>query len=358
MHELNVKAGKKIFISHASPDKAITQDFIDIILIGALGVGIEDIFASTIEGTKIESGDDWRDSIKENLKTAKVTFIIITPHYKESEVSLNEMGAAWVLSGKTIPVIVEPINYKTVGVIQQPKQIEKLLDEGSLDRIKDIIQEQLEIPNEKIKSDRWTQKKKEFIAKLKKHIEANPFPVAIERSVFDSLNAQVKDLNNTLDNMVTEKMEAEQLINELKAVKDKEIVKSILKKREVISEVDEFKALIKDAKSELEKFGYVIQKIFFRAYSNNQGITIDSGANKRILDDAVARKIIDEDLNLNYDNPKVKNVFTTLGVLQKFIESNKMNTSVYNYFEENYNCEVDMTNLDFWEEVFELEMYF
>lgn len=352
------KSGKRIFISHTSPDKLITQDFIDIILVGALGVGIEDIFASTIEGAKIESGDDWRDSIRENLQTAKITFIIITPHFKESEVSLNEMGAAWVLSGKTIPVIVEPINYKTVGVIQQTKQIEKLLDEGSLDRIRDVVQRELEIPAGKIKSDRWTQKKKEFIAKLKKHIEASPFPIAIERKVFDSLNAQVKDLNGTIDNMINEKIELEQLVTELKAAKDKDAVQSIIKKREVTTEIDEFKDLINKAKTELGKHSYVIQKIFFKEYSKNDVITIDAESNRRVLDEAVARKIIDEELTLNHDNSKVKSVFTALNALNKFIVSKNMNQSVYDYFEEHYKCELDIYNLDFWEEVFELEMYF
>jgi hypothetical protein len=352
------KAGKKIFISHASNDKVIAQDFIDLILIGALGVGIEEIFASTIEGAKIESGDDWRDSIKENLHTAKITFIIITPNYKESEVSLNEMGAAWVLSGKTLPVIVEPINYKSVGVIQQPKQIEKLLDEGSLDRIKDIVQRELEIPVEKIKSDRWTQKKKEFIAKLKKHVEANPFPIAIERSEFDSLNAQVKDMNSTIDNMIIEKMELEQLVGELKAAKDKDAVKAILKKREPTNEIDEFKELIKQAKEELNKFGYVVQKIFFKEFSRNDGITIDVEDNGRVLDEAIARKVINEELELNHDNLKVKKVFASLTALKKFIEGDKSTEAVYNYIEENYKCELDITNLDFWEEVFEIQIYF
>src|SRR5258708_5696379 len=117
---------KKIFISHASKDASIMKAFIDEILVGALAVKLNDIFCTTTDGTKILSGDDWRNSIREALIASKITFLIITPNYKESEVSLCEMGAAWVCSGVVIPLIVEPINFTTVGIIQQPKQVEKL----------------------------------------------------------------------------------------------------------------------------------------------------------------------------------------------------------------------------------------
>jgi len=86
--------GKTIFISHASKDKEIAEAFLDIILHGALSVPINEIFCSSTDGTKIKSGADWRDSIKTNLLSAQINFLIITPNYKESEVCMNEMGAA------------------------------------------------------------------------------------------------------------------------------------------------------------------------------------------------------------------------------------------------------------------------
>ena len=167
---------KKIFISHASADQPIIKSLIDDLLHGALSVKISDIFCTTADGTKIESGKDWRNSIQEALRNSKVTLLIITPNYKESEICMCEMGAAWVTSSKVLPFIVEPITYDSVGVIQQPKQIEKILEEKSLDRLRDVIQETLEIDPKEIKSDRWTAKKTEFLQKVKMHLKTNPFP--------------------------------------------------------------------------------------------------------------------------------------------------------------------------------------
>src|SRR5260221_4510442 len=94
---------KRVFISHASKDKEIVDAFIDDLLVNVLAIKITDVFCTSTDGTKILSGEDWRNQIQENLKGAKITFLIITPNYKESEICLNEMGAAWGLSGKTIP---------------------------------------------------------------------------------------------------------------------------------------------------------------------------------------------------------------------------------------------------------------
>lgn len=151
----------KIFVSHAIKDEKIAKAFVDLILHGSLYIPINEIYCISADGTKIKSGDDWRKSIRNAIREVKINFLIITPNYKNSEVCLNEMGAAWVSDAKVIPMIIEPITYKTVGVIQEPNQIEKLTDEKSLDRIKDFIQEELEIYN--TSNERWTAKKKEFL---------------------------------------------------------------------------------------------------------------------------------------------------------------------------------------------------
>ena len=125
---------KEIFVSHATKDEVLVNAFVDIILSNGLNIPINKIFCVSTEGSKIESGEKWRDSIKEGLESAKLNFLIITPNYKESEVCLNEMGAAWLSNALVVPLIVEPINYKTVGVIHEPTQIEKLLNEDKYKR--------------------------------------------------------------------------------------------------------------------------------------------------------------------------------------------------------------------------------
>lgn len=348
---------KSIFISHASKDKEIVDAFIDLILHGALSVPIDKIFCVSTDGTKIKSGTDWRDSINQSLLSAKVNFLIITPNYKESEVCLNEMGAAWVTSATVLPLIVEPINYKTVGIIQEPKQIEKLLDEKSLDRIKDIIQEKLKISPALVKSDRWTVKKKEFLIKVKKYIESNPFEVPIDRELFNKLLIENKELEKTIDSLIREKSELESLIDELKKAKDKSEFDKIIKNRKPSSQFQEFMELCSVVKKRLYKNSSIINGIIFKSYSGKE-ITIKWEQNKEKIDEAYANDYIDDDLTVKWgETLEMKRIGDALDKVQTFLNSD-LDEAFYVSYEENFNAPLKMSNKLFWEQVFEIEISF
>lgn len=350
--------GKRIFISHATRDSEIINAFVDLILHGGLSVSIDDIFCVSTDGTKIKSGEDWRNSIKDNLLSADINFLIITPYYKESEVCLNEMGAAWVTSATVLPLIIEPINYNTVGVIQQPKQIEKLLDESSLDRIKDIVQEKLNIPISQIKSDRWTAKKKEFLIRTNKHLSLNTYPKPIERAAFNQLLVEKVELEKTIESLVQDKMELEVLVKELKAAKDKNEVKKILDKHNSTNDFDEFKELCKAVKIKLSKHASIFNGIIYKSYSRKE-ITISLDGNKEEIDEAFANDFIDEDFDILWERTNsMRKLQEVLDAVYNFIEKNLTNEDFIAAYEEAYEAPLDINNKLFWEEVFDVSISF
>lgn len=350
---------KTIFISHATKDKEIMAAFLDIILQGALSVPIDKIFCVSTDGTKIKSGADWRDTIKKSLSTAKVNFLIITPNYKESEVCLNEMGAAWVTSATVLPLIVDPINYKTVGVIQEPIQIEKLLDEKSLDRIKDIVQEKLEIPPALIKSDRWTEKKKEFLSRVKKHLSTTPFEVPMDRDAFNKLLKEKADLEKTVENLKEEKTKLESLVSELKGVKDKAEVTEIIKNRKYSTQFQEFKKLCNRVKEILAKNHKIVNGIIFNSYSG-KGVTISFKGNKKEIDEALANDFIDENLDVKWKTTsEMSNIKEALDEVSKFISKKEnLTEDFYQSYEEHFDAPMQLGNKKFWEKVFEASISF
>lgn len=352
-----IKKGKTVFISHASKDKEIVDAFIDLILHGALSVPIDDIFCVSSDGMKITSGTDWRDSINESLLSAKVNFLIITPNYKESEVCLNEMGAAWVTSATVLPLIVEPINYKTVGVIQEPIQVEKLLDESCLDRIKDIIQVKLEIPLVLIKSDRWTVKKKEFLLRVKSYLDSNPFVVPMDRDLFNSLLVEKSDLEKTVNSLIEEKLELESLVRKLKEAKDKNEVSKIIKERKHSSQFQEFIELCSIIKKRLDKYDSIINGIIFKSYTRKE-ITIKLEGNKDEIDEAYANDYIDDELNVRWeDTTEMKKTKNALDKVQSFL-SKELDEEFHDSYDENFNAPLKIDNKIFWEELFEATINF
>jgi len=350
--EEKAKEGKTIFISHAIKDKDIIEAFVDLILHGALSVQIDKIFCISTDGTKIKSGSDWRNSIKENLLNAKINFLFITPNYKESEVCLNEMGAAWVTSATVLPLIVDPINYKTVGIIQEPNQIEKLLDEKSLDRIKDIVQEKLEIPSTLIKSERWTAKKKEFLVRVKKHLANNSFEVPMDRNAFTSLLKEKDDLDKTVENLIEEKKDLESLIKDLKKTKDKTEVTAIIKSRKPSSEFQEFEELCSVVMDQLATNNSIINGIIYKTYSGKK-LDIQWQGNESELDEALANDFITEGLEADWHTTKkMRNIKKALDKVSEYIEGD-LNDDFFESFDQTYDSPMEMGNKSFWEEVFE-----
>lgn len=348
---------RKIFISHAVYDKEIADAFVDVILHGALSVPINEIFCVSTDGTKIKSGDDWRDSIKTNILSAKINFLLISPNYKESEVCLNEMGAAWMTDAIVLPLIIDPINYKTVGVIQEPNQIEKLLDEKSLDRIRDIVQEELEIKTSLIKSDRWTAKKKEFLLRVKKHLLANPFETPMDRATFKELEKDKVDLEGTINNLIEEKAELESIIEELKKAKDKEAVKTILKKRKKTTQFDEFIEMCNAVKKLLDRQSSIMNGIIFKSYSGKD-IKIGWEGNRDELDDALANDYIDEDLEVKWEMTKeMRKISDALDKVSTFIVS-ELDNDFYELYENEFDSPMEIKNKGFWEEAFEASIRF
>lgn len=106
----------KIFISHSSTDKELANSFVERILRLGLGMPHENIFCTSIDSMKVESGIDFKQKIRAKLLESEMVFQIITEAYPKSEICLNEMGAAWVLCDMVIPLIVPPMNYQ-VGFI-------------------------------------------------------------------------------------------------------------------------------------------------------------------------------------------------------------------------------------------------
>lgn len=347
---------KQIFISHSGKDEQIVRDFVDLILNAGMNISTNLIFCSSLEGMKITSGDDWRNAIYDSLISAKINLLIITPNYKESEVCMNEMGAAWVLGGKVFPLIVEPINFATVGVIQQPKQVEKLLNETSLDNIKDEIQKHLEIKSELISSARWTVKKKEFLLKVNDYISKNPFEKPMDKIEFASLVKEKSDLESTITSIIAEKSELDSLIEKLKATKDKTEIKKILIEHSDNSEYEEFESLTESVSKLLTEFHPIINGIIFKTYSNKH-LDIKTFAYTEYIDDALAYDYINDELYANFDTtPKMRKVKDALDKLNNFMERS-LSDEFLKQYEDDYEEPYALDNRGFWEQVLEIKIF-
>jgi hypothetical protein len=166
--------GNRIFVSHASNDKPLVEFFVEQILRLGLEVPSDDIFCTSLEGMDIKNGEDFRRAIQSAISNAKIILLILTPNYKASEVCLNEMGAAWASSRCVVPLAVEPVTYKSVGVLMEPLQIPGLSDGFALSKLKDQIVFELGLTT--MKTAMWDAKKTVFLRGLDAKIAECKFP--------------------------------------------------------------------------------------------------------------------------------------------------------------------------------------
>jgi len=346
-----VNMRKKLFVSHASNDKVIIDSLVDDILHGALAIRLSEIFCTTTDGTKIKSGDDWRTSIQKAIEGSQIVLLIITPNYKESEICMCEMGAAWMSSAQVIPLIVEPITYETVGVLQQPKQVEKLLDEKSLDRLRDVVQEVLRIDPKEIKSDRWTGKKRDFLTKANAHIKAKPYRPPLGRLEYETAIRDKNDLQAAVESLKQENRKLDAILAEVKQAKDRTVVAEIEERHKEHDEMGRFKELCANVSEKLSAFRPIIRGILFGAVSGKE-LSINRLAYDEELTAAISQDYITERLDPDWETTKVmRELRKAVDELSSFIDEDA-GSEFPSAYEEQFTAPLSIGNIDFWREAF------
>ena len=126
---------RNIFISHSSKDKNIIQQFNKDILIAGCGLRANNIFC-TLDRSAIKTGEDFRKEIVRNMKECDFILLMISNNYKESEICLNEMGAAWALNNKTVlPFVLPGCEFEDMGFLYKVKQGASIVDKTKLDEL-------------------------------------------------------------------------------------------------------------------------------------------------------------------------------------------------------------------------------
>lgn len=151
---------KKIFISHSSKDKEIVDQFVDKILHLGLAILPNDIAYTSREETGVIAGFDIQNFIKTNIKGCDFVFFMISSNYKKSEICLNEMGAAWALDKRIIPIVFPDVDFESIGWLLIAKKGFKLNDASAYDS---ICEEITDYYKTSIKLSAWNRNKEDFI---------------------------------------------------------------------------------------------------------------------------------------------------------------------------------------------------
>ena len=167
MKETKIQKTPKVFISHKTEDDEYAKALVDLIL--SLGVKSEDIFCSSYPPFAIKFGDNILEIIKKQFEEHNLFVLFIhSPRYYKSAISLNEMGAAWILKSDHLSFLTNDCSFDMLtGVIDSKETAFKAGDsrtEHLLFDFKDKIIDFFKL--EKMDEKLWDTRKKEFLEKV------------------------------------------------------------------------------------------------------------------------------------------------------------------------------------------------
>lgn len=163
----------KVFISHASADRAVADLIKDSLVLG--GVHASDIFYSSDKSTGIATGNDLRPRLQTELQKAAVVIEILTETFFKRPVCLMELGGAWALGKPTYPIIVPPT---TIATAKEHIGETLMASLGTDSDIDDMFHE---LPDELRKADsRFSQVK--FEPRIIRQFKERLSPVLTERA--------------------------------------------------------------------------------------------------------------------------------------------------------------------------------
>lgn len=125
----------KIFVSHSSLDKSIVTEFVDKVLFSSCGLTAKNVIYTSLESTGVNAGEDIKEYIKQNIKEASTVILMISDNFKNSEICLNEMGAAWALDKEIIPILLPNTSFNQIGWLNFYNKAIKIDDDEALDSI-------------------------------------------------------------------------------------------------------------------------------------------------------------------------------------------------------------------------------
>ena len=180
---------KRIFISHASKDGELIGKFVDSIFLLGMGMDSEIIAYTSREDTGVPAGESIPQFIQENIACADIVLLMISDNYKNSEVCLNEMGAAWALNKLIIQVLLPNTSFDKLGWLCSLDKALKIDDADSIDGLCEVFADKLDIG---IKPSAWNRNKSAFLAYCST-LSPSLLPTVIEPEVVEVTEDDVEE---------------------------------------------------------------------------------------------------------------------------------------------------------------------
>lgn len=159
----------KVFISHASLDKDLVEELIDIL--ETTGLMSNQIFCSSFEGYGIDLGENFLERIKNELDEDVLVLFVLSKSFYNSPICLCEMGATWIKTSEHIPILIPPFDFNDIKGVIPLTQGFKINDSLKLNLFKEKITKTFNLPI--IDHSSWERKRDRILVRIEQKIASS-----------------------------------------------------------------------------------------------------------------------------------------------------------------------------------------
>lgn len=319
---------RKVFLSHASADRALVDAFVDLLQVG-IGIPHDSVFCSSLKGQGIPTGKDFKEHIRTSLADAPLVVALISPSFYASAFCMCELGATWVQAKEFVPLLIPPLGYSELKAVLQGVQASKLDSQEDLDDVRDRVAALGGFTA--VATPRWNQKRDEFLNRLPAILKTIKAVTPVSLVEHQRLIKELAEYRAEYEKREQEIAELNATIDALKKTKDAKAVADVLVKRS--GEWEQFEALRDAAKTAMSSLPAAVERALFyhyrgEDYSPGDG---DYDSAKEAVESGYLRET-EGGFVLDRESPPVQEAVEALDAFQEFVSGSRTQAFDEQYF--------------------------
>ena len=166
-----------VFISHSSKDFSFVEALVE--LLEGIGLDESNLFCSSIPGYWIGLSKNIFDVLRSKFTDCNLYVIFVqSPRFYQSPVSLNEMGAAWVLKSEHCSILTQDMDFSAMTAVVNSHETAIKVNtndvKARLSDFKDILVNFLGIPD--VAPIKWDRLRERFLSSVVTNYQSNSEP--------------------------------------------------------------------------------------------------------------------------------------------------------------------------------------
>jgi hypothetical protein len=132
----------QLFISHSHQDSELSRLLVDVIE-SFFSVPDREILCSSLPGYELDLGSLTSDELRKKMNSAELVVALISPNSLGSNWVLFELGAAWVATKRTVPILAGELSAENLPAALKQNIAGRINNRNDLINLVDVIHEKL-----------------------------------------------------------------------------------------------------------------------------------------------------------------------------------------------------------------------